>query len=213
MLKNYSKVILILLSLLSIIVGLGGCKYRLHELSTPKPISKTNVPLQFNIIGFTENNKPVLLQYDISMRNLLKYYKSDSKLEKDCGIKIIRSKDCKNSKKYSFYIDIRKKGYIERTLTAEQNDSLKSISVKILENDSISKKQKIYVDYCDDDFNYYSIYEVNNHSVTPLEYGDLIKADGFKAVCYGLLYMLSFYIFGRIVFAIVLHYESKHMIK
>jgi hypothetical protein len=209
MLKSFSKLILTSLSLLSIIVGVGGCMHALKAESTPKPISKSNIPRRFDIIGFTDSDSPVLLEHEISLRDGRKHYASEAEFRRSCGAGALWSEDCNNSRKYSFYIDANRKEDVERVLTAALNDDGQSVTIKILEDHPSARKQKVYIDFWNDDFNYYSVYAVDNRSVTPLEYGDLLKSDGIVGLGSGLKYMILFYIVGRIAFAVAVRYESR----
>lgn len=209
MLKKHTGAILTLLTLLSILVGIGGCRRELNVQSTVKPISKDNMPRLFNVIGFAGDNKPVLFTHEITWRNEHKNYNSAAEFHKFYGENALCAEECKNSKKYSFYIDTKRREKVEGYLTATLNDNTKSVNIRILEDHPATRKQKVYIDYWNDDFNYYSVYAVDNRSVTPLEYGDLIKSDGIVALGTGLKYMILFYITGRVLFAIAVRRQTK----
>ncbi len=209
MLKNNSRTILIILGILSVIVFIGITRHTAELESIPRALSKTNVPTQFNIIGITDSGVPVLLEHEIGLQDEFKDSRSEKKLEKDYRVKILWQKDCKDSKKYSFYIDAKKKESIEETLTAALNDNVRCVTIKILEDNPSTKRQRIYVDYWSDDFNYYSVYAVNNRSVVVLKYGDSTRHDGVMAAFIGFRYMILFYVLGCIVFAVAVWCESE----
>lgn len=209
MLRKKSKPILVFLLFLSILVFLGVGKHVLVVKSTPEPISKNNIPQRFDIIGITKTNKPVLLEHKIGKQDQFKFYEFMSALETDSGINNLSSKEQKDNKEYSFYIDAVKKGNIEKTLAVALNDNIQSVTIRILEDNPLTKQQKIRVDYWNDDSGYFSVYEVNNRSVKPLEYADMLKSDGALSFAAGFAYMLLTFGIGCIVLGVAIIIETK----
>jgi len=210
LLRKNSRSILIALGIFSVIVFIGIARHTVEMESIPRPISKTNIPKQFTIIAITDSGIPVLLEHEIGLHNKFKYYRLEKMVSNEYRLKILWQKDCVDSKKYSFYIDAKKKESIERTLTAYLYDKTQIITIELLENHPSQKKQRIRINFWNDGDRYYSEYTVDNRSVTHFLYGDTTTGDTYKGVFVGFIYMVAVFVFGRMVFAAAVWCESKN---
>lgn len=209
MLRRYKRLIGTLPVLLSLLAGFVGCQHTLHVLSKPEPISGHNIRGPFYVIGLDKSGSAELLLHEVGMRDERRAYKSEAAFRKACGDHVLWAKDCRKKSRYSFYIALKSKAEIEKSLNISLGDLGKSVTIKILEDHPATKSQRVLLDFNNDDYEYYSIYSVNDRSMTPLEFGDQTKGDGFNAMLVGLKYMVLFYMVGRIMLAIALRCQAK----
>lgn len=167
------------------------CVRTWHKLTSPAPITETNQMVYFHVIGLNGSGEPVLLLHEDS--ELLDEQRADpnfrSAASHDYGPVLWRS-DASGGGQYRFYLPKGKVSAIQRALTARMNDPLQSITIRLLKDDPVAKRQTIEVNRRSDDFDWYSIYEVTGKGVVPVAYYDIVKGDAAQSVGSALLVFL-----------------------
>ncbi len=200
--KLYGRLVS-LLAVFSVLVGFGGCRHSIAVNTRPVPLARNKcIRGPFYVVGVDKAGEPRLLKHEVGLQNGRGCYKSEAEFRKAMGAEALWSEGCRNNSNYSFYIDPRSREDIQRTLTSMQGDTSRGVTIKLLENHPSAKSQKIYIDYWNDDYSYYSVYSVQGHSLTPLEFGDFTRGDSFQGLMIGFEYMLIAYVVGRIALAI-----------
>lgn len=143
--------------------------------------------------------------HEIALRESRHYYKSEAEFrhaqEQEWG-HVLWQEDNHKDGLHSFYINKKKRKEIEAVLTRAIGEPFQSVKIKIRKDNPASKSQRVFIDYWNDDFNYYSIYSVSKNKVALLEYGDVLKRDGAIALFTGIKYLLLVYLIGRIAILI-----------
>lgn len=191
-----------ILWIVSLVVGFVGCRITLHSLSKPLTISKLHPPRTFHVICF-KDDKAEIKTHEIAVQNERRFFSSYQEFQK-VRTGVLWEKDCRPGGPYTFYIDPRWRADLEKVLTEPIEDNAGSVTIKILSNNPATKEQTIYIDYWNDDYNYYSVYRVDRNGVTPLKYGDLTKGDAFTAAFCGFIYWIIAFVLGRIAIKIAL---------
>lgn len=185
MVKRYAFLFICVWGVISLFAGCSKFRATFIRLVEPMPISETNVPVQFYIIALNKDGRPELLLHEVAREHAQSKYENEEQFRRESEAtwgKILWSDMNRPGHPYSFHIHSKQVDALASEVTNSLNDHLKHVEIYVIENNTKQDKQKIRVNYQNDDFAYYSIYSVDKNGVTPLEYGDCVKRDGAQAL-------------------------------
>lgn len=186
----------------------------LKSLSRPLPIAKDNVPPMFLIVGASADGEYSLLtlyEYSSAIQKAEVYYENKDAMKKHYRLgsseeKVLWPEDIP---KYNYYITEKDLLRITENINKTFREKFETITIKILDSDEVAKKQTIFIDKWQDDYNFYFVYEVTDNKVVPLRYGDLVKSDGVVAFGAGFFTFVA----GLVAFLVFMAVNKFWLIK
>lgn len=211
MVKRCWRIMIAAWFVISLVVGFVGCNKQSALLTEPMPISKTNVPRTFKVVGF-EHGKPLLLTHEVGLQLMRSKYDNESAFREALqrfGLNVLRAQGAKLQDQYSFYIEPKREKEIGHTLTKPIKKRFKRVDIRVLADNPVTRSQTIRVDYKDNDDYFFSVYSVENNRVTLLKYGDLMKHDVVVAAVVGIEWLLLSFVPGMVILTLVEYVSRK----
>lgn len=175
-----------------------------RELSKPKPISSENIPGIYFVVVFNEKGEPLLLKSYFE-KNEWPLFCTPGEfkdvIEKRFTVEPEGSKRSGSSQ--SFYIEKAKIPILNDYLTQRFNNKLRSVIIKVLEDNPTAKSQLVYIDIRYDDYNFYSIYRVDKKGVIPEQFGESTRNHGVLGLRAGLKYFRVIFSSGIVLLLFV----------
>ena len=170
-------------------------------LRQPRLISEWNKPIEFYAIGFSKE-QPFLLTLADESRVFRKNFASHDQKEKyqkqyemsHSDIKLLWNEDIS---KYNYYIKEEDLVKILNDLNFSLSSQGIKVHAKLLNNNPKELSQKIFLKVEQGESSYSCIYEVESKVISPVAYGDFIKADGANAFLIAFVVFLFLAIISR----------------